>query len=86
MNYFLFCILLCVSSIAHADIAPEPGDPPEPSAENPEDTASDDSQKDESEEDSGCNSVSSNYFAGTMLPMMLLGGALLLRNREHPRQ
>ena len=86
MKYFVFCLPFLVSSIAYADVAPEPEDAPEPSTENPDDSASDDSEKEESEEDAGCSTVSSSYFAGTMLPVILLGGVLVLRNRDSTHQ
>jgi hypothetical protein len=75
MKYFLCFLALGFSSLAQADLAPEPGD------ENPQEQEETDSGESDKEE-SGCSTVSSGYLAGSLLPILCLGGALILRKED----
>ena len=79
MKYFLCFVVFGFSSIAGADIAPEPGD--ETTEEEQEDQEEADSGESDKEE-SGCSTVPSGYLAGSLLPFLCLGGALMLRRED----
>ena len=73
-------IPLFLMSLANADIAPE--DPSQEPAQEPpsEDTSSDDSDKDD--DSSSCNSVRPMDVSAMLLPIAILGGAIVLRREE----
>ena len=79
MKPFFLCITFLFSTLAHADLAPlEPTE--EPSEESSEEEI--DSGEAEKEETSGCNSVSPIHAGTLLLPVLCLGGAILLRKEE----
>ncbi len=77
MKYFLCFLAFGFSSIASADVAPEePSD--ETQQEEQEETDSGEVDKGES----GCSTVSSGYLAGSLLPILCLGVALISRKED----
>ena len=76
MKYFLLLLVFGFSSIAQADLAPEPGD--EEPQEEQEETDSGESDK----EEAGCSTVSSGNLTVALLPMLCLGAALMLRRED----
>ena len=84
MTHILLFAALFLSPLAFADVAPGPSDEENTTEESDEDTDSGEAEKQESGDDSGCSTVSaSGYFAGTILPIIMLGGTLMLRNRKY---
>ena len=73
-------VLLLLMSAANADVAPE--DPSQEPAQEPasEDTSGDDSDKDD--DSSGCSSVRPMDVSAMLLPIAILGGAIVLRREE----
>ena len=78
---YTFLLMLFSMTVARADVAPE-----EPAQEPTEEPSSEDTNEEDSDKDddsSGCNSIRPVDLSAMILPIAILGGAIVLRREEH---